>query len=112
MEQSPCWEFAIFTWHGNGPKDFRSVTFSHRERESIGANGYTSTLSWLGDEGFELVSHQLVPLEHEVLKTNFGQYKGYPTMGEVFTFKRMLPPRPQARSILEGFPKYTGGPTL
>lgn len=80
MDQTPTWEFAVFAWYGNGPKDFRAVTFSHRDQIVLDVNAYGSTRQWLGNAGFELVSHQMAPISYLIQKTNFGEFKGYPTV--------------------------------
>lgn len=80
------WEYAIMIWDGEGRDDFRIVRFSHRDAWTpISGNEYMQTLRELGDEGFELVTHQF--LQH-------GQFDRGGLFGEstkeLLTFKRPL----------------------
>lgn len=60
VEAEP-WEYAILIWDGEARDDYRIVRFSHRNAWSpIGANEYMDTLRELGDEGFEMVTHQFL----------------------------------------------------
>lgn len=46
---------------GEGARDYHIVRFSHRDSWSpIGGDKYMETLRELGDERFELVSHQFL----------------------------------------------------
>jgi hypothetical protein len=80
------WEYAVMIWDGDGANDYRIVRFSHRGAWSpIGSNEYMSTLRELGDEGFELVTHQFLVLGQYDRGGLFGQ-----TNRELLTFKRPL----------------------
>jgi hypothetical protein len=55
------WEYAIMVWDGDGADDYRIVRFSHRPAWSgLANNEYMSTLRELGDQGYELVTHQFL----------------------------------------------------
>lgn len=55
------WEYAFLIWDGDGPDDYRIVRFSHRQAWTpLAGNEYMQTLRELGDEGFELVTHQFL----------------------------------------------------
>jgi len=80
------WEYAIMVWDGEGRDDYRIVRFSHRQAWSpIDGDAYMQTLRELGDEGFELVTHQFLIR---------GQYdrggKHGESIRELLTFKRPL----------------------
>ena len=85
MEATP-WEYAIMVWDGEGRDDYRIVRFSHRQAWSpIDGDAYMQTMRELGDEGFELVTHQFLIR---------GQYdrggKHGESIRELLTFKRPL----------------------
>jgi hypothetical protein len=81
-----AWEYAIMIWAGDDPDSYRSVRFSHRENlTSIGADEYLPTLRELGDEGFELVTHQFLV---SGLYDRGGRYSD--VWRELLTFKRPL----------------------
>lgn len=83
MEAEP-WEYAIMIWDGEGRDDYRIVRFSHRNAWSpISANEYMDTLRELGDEGFEMVTHQFLVRG----KYDRGGRHGE-TIRELMTFKR------------------------
>ena len=78
------WEYAMFIWDGEGPNDYRIVRFSHRRAWSpITANEYTSTLRELGDQGYELVTHQFLVRGQYNPNGRYGE-----TIRELMTFKR------------------------
>ena len=81
----------MLIWDGEEPGDERYVMFSHREVTSLAASTFMPTLQWLGDEGFELVSQQIFPINIHIDKTNFGEYAAHPVNRQVMSFKRPLP---------------------
>jgi hypothetical protein len=85
LEPTP-WEYAILIWDGDGRDQFRVVRFSHRDAwTAIGGDEYLSTLRELGDEGFDLVTHQILVTE---LYDRGGRYGD--SLRELMTFKRPL----------------------
>ena len=83
VEATP-WEYAIMVWDGDGPDDHRIVRFSHRAAWTpIGGNEFMRTMRDLGDEGFELVTHQFLIRG----KYNRGGRYGE-SLRELLTFKR------------------------
>lgn len=85
MDATP-WEYAIMVWDGENRDDYRIVRFSHRQAWSpIDGDAYMQTMRELGDEGFELVTHQFLIR---------GQYdrggKHGESIRELLTFKRPL----------------------
>ena len=85
MESTP-WEYAIMVWDGEGQDDHRIVRFSHRNVWSpLAGNDYIQTLRELGDEGFELVTHQFLIRG----KYDRGGRHGE-SLRELLTFKRPL----------------------
>ena len=80
------WEYAVMVWDGDEADAHRIVRFSHRSAWfPIGSNEYMPTLRELGDEGFELVTHQFLVLG----KYDRGGLHGQ-TNREMLTFKRPL----------------------
>ena len=80
------WEYAVMVWDGDSRDDYRIVRFSHRNAWSpISSNEYMSTLRELGDEGFELVSHQFLVRGQYDRGGQFGE-----SVRELLTFKRPL----------------------
>ncbi len=85
MEPTP-WEYAVMVWDGEGSDDYRVVRFSHRSAWSpIAGNEYMQTLRELGDEGFELVTHQFLVRGQYDRGGLHGQ-----TNRELLSFKRPL----------------------
>jgi hypothetical protein len=80
------WEYAIMVWDGDGRDDYRIVRFSHRKAWSpIGNNEYMATVRELGDEGFELVTHQFLVRGQYDRGGRYGE-----STRELLTFKRPL----------------------
>lgn len=80
------WEYAVMIWDGDGREDYRIVRFSHRQAWTpIGGNEYMQTLRELGDEGFELVTHQFLIRGKYDRGGRFGE-----SLRELMTFKRPL----------------------
>ena len=85
MEPQP-WEYAVMVWDGEADNAYRIVRFSHRSAWSpIAGNEYMQTLRELGDEGFELVTHQFLVRG----KFDRGGLHGE-SIRELLTFKRPL----------------------
>jgi len=73
-------------WDGDGPNNRRSVRFSHRGSwPPIAGDEYLPTLRELDDEGFELVTHQILVTG---LYDRSGRYSD--SLRELMTFKRPL----------------------
>ncbi|MFN8590493.1 MAG: hypothetical protein U0031_03445 [Thermomicrobiales bacterium] len=80
------WEYAIMVWDGDGRDDYRIVRFSHRQAWTpIAGSEYLQTLRELGDEGFELVTHQFLVRGKYDRGGRFGE-----TVRELLTFKRPI----------------------
>jgi hypothetical protein len=80
------WEYAILVWDGDGRDDYRIVRFSHRQAWTpIAGNEYIQTLRELGDEGFELVTHQFLVRGQYDRGGRYGEQ-----LRELMTFKRPL----------------------
>ena len=87
MDEDPvvvAWEYAVLVWDGEGSDDQRIVRFSHRNAWTpIAGDEFIQTLRELGDEGFELVTHQFL------VRGQFGRggQQGE-LIREMMTFKR------------------------
>jgi hypothetical protein len=80
------WEYAVLIWDGDGRDDYRIVRFSHRQAWTpIAGNEYMQTLRELGDEGFELVTHQFLVRGKYDRGGRYGEQ-----LRELMTFKRPL----------------------
>jgi hypothetical protein len=85
LEPTP-WEYAVMVWDGEGRDDYRIVRFSHRQAWSpLDGNEYMPTLRELGDEGFELVTHQFLVRGEYDRGGLYGE-----RIRELMTFKRPL----------------------
>jgi hypothetical protein len=84
IEPARSWEYAILVWDGDGSDDYRVVRFSHRQTwSSIAGDQYLPTLGQLGDDGFELVTHQFLQRGKYDRGGLYGE-----SIREVLTFKR------------------------
>ena len=80
------WEYAFMIWDGDGENQRRVVRFGHRSDWSpIAGNEYMQTVRELGDEGFELVTHQFLV---SGVYDRGGRYAD--AYRELMTFKRPL----------------------
>lgn len=78
------WEYAIMVWDGDGRDDYRIVRFSHRDAWTpLSGSEYMQTLRELGDDGFELVTHQFLQRGQFDRGGLYGE-----STRELLTFKR------------------------
>jgi len=83
-EAPQSWEYAFLVWDGEGNDDYRVVRFSHRQNwSSIAGDQYLPTLRELGDDGFELVTHQFLVRGQYDRGGRYGE-----SIREILTFKR------------------------
>ena len=84
VEIAQLWEYAFLVWDGEESEDYRAVRFSHRQtRSSIAGDRYLPTVRELGDDGFELVTHQFLVRGKYDRGGRYGE-----SIREILTFKR------------------------